>query len=88
MFSRLEEEIGRSENQTHLSVGRRWLYYAGVFVASAIAFGALYVGIRFLDGVSCILENLGNLSLRLSQWYTPARKPPKTDTGSCPIHGQ
>jgi hypothetical protein len=67
MFSRLEEEIGRSENQTHLSVGRRWLYYAGVFVASAIAFGALYVGIRFLDGVSCILENLGNLSLRLSQ---------------------
>lgn len=49
MFSRLEEEIGRSENQTHLSVRRRCLYYAGVFVASALAFGALYIGIRFLE---------------------------------------
>jgi hypothetical protein len=49
MFSSLEEEIVRSENQTHLSVGRRWLYYAGVFVTSAIAFGALYLGIRFLE---------------------------------------
>jgi hypothetical protein len=49
MFSSLEEEIGRSEKQAHLSVGRRWLYYAGVFVASAMAFGALYLGIRFLE---------------------------------------
>lgn len=48
MFSRLEEEIGRSENQTHLSV-RRCLYYAGVFIVSALAFGALYFGIRFLE---------------------------------------
>jgi hypothetical protein len=49
MFSSLEEEIGRSEKQAHPSVGHRWLYYAGVFVASAIAFGALYLGIRFLE---------------------------------------
>ena len=49
MFSTLEEEIIRSENRAHLSVGRRWLYYACVFVASAIAFGALYLGIRFLE---------------------------------------
>lgn len=49
MFSSLEEEIVRSENQAHMSVGRRWLYYAAVFVASAIAFGALYLGIRFLE---------------------------------------
>jgi hypothetical protein len=49
MFSSLEEEIARTENQAHLSVGRRWLYYAGVFIASAIAFGALYLGIRFLE---------------------------------------
>lgn len=49
MFSRLEAEIGRSENQTHLSVCRRCLYYAGVLVVSALAFGALYIGIRFLE---------------------------------------
>jgi len=49
MFSSLEEEITRSEKQTHVSMGRRWLYYAGVFVASAIMFGALYIGIRFLE---------------------------------------
>jgi arginine exporter protein ArgO len=49
VFSILEQEIGRRENQAHLSMGRRWLYYAGVFVASAIAFGALYLGIRFLE---------------------------------------
>ena len=49
MFSSLQEEIERSENRAQLSVGRRWLYYAGVFVASAVAFGALYLGIRFLE---------------------------------------
>jgi hypothetical protein len=49
MFSSLEEEIARSEKQAHVSMGRRWLYYAGVFVVSAIMFGALYIGIRFLE---------------------------------------
>jgi hypothetical protein len=49
MFSSLEEDIERSNSRTKLSVGRRWLYYAGVFLASAIAFAALYLAIRFLE---------------------------------------
>lgn len=49
MFSSLKEEIERSEGTANGTVGRRWLYYAGVFFASAIAFGALYLGIRFLE---------------------------------------
>jgi len=49
MFSSLQEEIERSEAGTKLSMCRRLFYYAGVFFASAIVFGALYVGIRFLE---------------------------------------
>jgi hypothetical protein len=49
MFSSLQEEIERTETQAELSAGRRWLYWAAVVVLSAIGFGALYVGIRFLE---------------------------------------
>lgn len=47
MFS-LQERIERSEKQAQLSTVRRWLFYACVFLASAIAFGALCIGISFL----------------------------------------
>ena len=49
MFSGLREEIEGKDNRAQVSAGRRWLFYAGVFLASAIAFGGPYLGIRFLE---------------------------------------
>jgi hypothetical protein len=48
MFESLNEEIKRREAGSE-SAAMRWLRYAGVFVVSLFAFGALYAGIKFLE---------------------------------------
>ncbi len=48
MFESLNEEIKRREGESESAV-IRWLRYAGVFIVSLFAFGALYAGIRYLE---------------------------------------
>lgn len=48
MFESLNEEIRRREGGSETAV-MRWLRYAGVFVVSMVAFGALYAGIALLE---------------------------------------
>jgi hypothetical protein len=47
MFESLNE-IERKEGGTETAL-TRWLRYAGVFVVTLVAFGALYAGITFLE---------------------------------------
>lgn len=47
MFNGLDEEIKR-DDQAASPPWERWLRYAAVLLASAIAFGGLYAGISFL----------------------------------------
>ena len=48
MFDSLNDEMRRHEDTTEAPVSR-WLRYAGVLMVSMLAFGALYVGILFLE---------------------------------------
>ena len=48
MFDSLNDKIRESEDTSEAPV-RRWLRYAGVFMVSMLAFGALYAGILFLE---------------------------------------
>ena len=48
MFNSLDEEIKRDEQKTS-TPRERWMFYASVVLASAVLFGGLYVGIRFLE---------------------------------------
>lgn len=48
MFSNFEE-IEKEVNREDVPAVRRWLYYAAVFAVSAVIFGSLYMGIRFLE---------------------------------------
>ena len=48
MFDSLNDKILNSEDTTEAPV-RRWLRHAGVFLASMLAIGALFVGILFLE---------------------------------------
>ena len=48
MFSSLKE-LENHETETLLSRIRHGLYYAAILAASAVAFGGLYLAIRFLE---------------------------------------
>lgn len=48
MFDSLNDELRRYDDAAE-APARRWLRYAGVFLVSMLAFGALYVGILFLE---------------------------------------
>ena len=48
MFDSLNDKIRASEDASE-APARRWLRYAGVFIVSMLAFGALYAGILFLE---------------------------------------
>jgi hypothetical protein len=48
MFTSLDEEIKRDDDAAG-TVRARWLRYVAVFFTSALLFGALYAGIRFLE---------------------------------------
>ncbi len=48
MFTSLDEQIKRDDDAVSTPQGR-WLRYAGVFLISALVFGALYAGIRLLE---------------------------------------
>ncbi len=48
MFESLNEEIKRREGGSEAAL-MRWVRYAGVFVVSLVAFGALYAGIKYLE---------------------------------------
>jgi len=48
MLENLNELIERQQRESETVVAR-WLRYAGVFLVSLFAFGALYAGIKFLD---------------------------------------
>ena len=48
MFNSLDEEIKRDDQATSTSC-ERWLRYVGVLLVSAVLFGGLYAGIRFLE---------------------------------------
>ena len=48
MFDSLNDEILDAEDTTEAPV-RRWLRHAGIFLISMLAFGALFVGILFLE---------------------------------------
>ena len=48
MFSSLEDEINHVEGRTPTMWGRL-VQYAAVFLVTAVLFGGLYLGIRFLE---------------------------------------
>ena len=48
MFDSLNDEMRRHEDTTEAPLGR-WLRYAGIFMVSTLAFGALYAGILLLE---------------------------------------
>lgn len=48
MLENLNELIERQQRESE-SASLRWLRYAGVFLVSLFAFGALYAGIKFLE---------------------------------------
>jgi hypothetical protein len=48
MFDSLNDNIRASEDASEAPL-RRWLRYAGIVIVSMLAFGALYVGILFLE---------------------------------------
>jgi hypothetical protein len=48
MFNSLDEEIKRDDHATS-TARERWLRYAAVLLVSAVLFGGLYAGIRFLE---------------------------------------
>ena len=48
MFDSLEDKI-RHDDQATSTPRERWLRYAAVLVVSAVLFGGLYAGIRFLE---------------------------------------
>jgi hypothetical protein len=48
MFNSLDEEIKRDDQATS-TPRERWLRYAAVLLVSAVLFGGLYAGIRFLE---------------------------------------
>jgi hypothetical protein len=48
MLENLNELIERQQRESEPAT-QRWLRYAGVFVVSLVAFGALYAGIKFLE---------------------------------------
>ena len=48
MFNSLEEEFKRDDQATS-TPRERWLRYAAVLLISAVLFGGLYAGIRFLE---------------------------------------
>jgi hypothetical protein len=48
MFDSLNDKIRQSEDTSEAPV-MRWLRYAGIFMVSLLAFGALYSGILFLE---------------------------------------
>lgn len=48
MFDSINDKIRESEDTSEGPV-RRWLRYAGIFIVSLLAFGALYSGILFLE---------------------------------------
>jgi hypothetical protein len=48
MFNSLEDEVKRDEQRAS-TPRQRWFFYLTVLVSTAVLFGGLYAGIRFLE---------------------------------------